>query len=127
MQFFKSFPLDIRKARTFYESVSKTFPWLLRASHSKCVSWCQQVQISVSQINQQSTVAGGSFIALDVNFQVLSYQKVVKYIYDFIPSQCLHEYFHPFKMLCKLYQAVLTSVFMIVRNCYQLITTSVIH
>lgn len=69
MQFFKRLLSDIRKARTFYQSI--IFPWFWQASCSKCVCMCQHVQISVSQDKlTQSTVAGGSSTALNVNFEI---------------------------------------------------------
>lgn len=82
----KSLLSEMRKTRTyFYQPVSIIFPQLWHASCSKCMFWHQQVEIDVSQDKlTHSTVADGSFTALDVNFHKLSYQKAVKYIYDFI-------------------------------------------
>lgn len=70
MQLFNSLLSDIRTARTFYQSAAKIFPWFWQASCSKCVCTCQQISVSQDKLTQ-STVAGGSFTALDVNFQKL--------------------------------------------------------
>lgn len=82
---FQKPPFRDEKSKNIYQPVSIIFLWLWHASCSKCAFWQQQVQINVSQDKlTHSTVADGSFTALDVNSHMLSYQKVVKYIYDFV-------------------------------------------